>query len=137
MNIRHATSDDFDALRALWEQWQSESPRSRPGPNELGGERARARAGAGRERALLRGGGREAVGFVTAGSGPRRQDRRPLRPEGGRGGKGDALVETVVENLRARGATHFFLNANLESLENCEARLPRSGAPRHARDRGE
>ena len=29
MNIRHATADDFD-LRALWEQWQAESPKPPP-----------------------------------------------------------------------------------------------------------
>ena len=32
MTVRHATADDFDTLRALWEQWQAESPPRRPGP---------------------------------------------------------------------------------------------------------
>ena len=35
---------------------------------------------------------------------------------GRRQGTGSALVETVIENLRARGATHLFLNANLQAL---------------------
>ena len=26
MTVRHATAEDFDALQALWEQWQAESP---------------------------------------------------------------------------------------------------------------
>ena len=38
------------------------------------------------------------------------------RGAGRREGTGSALVETVIENLRARGATHLFLNANLQAL---------------------
>ena len=29
---------------------------------------------------------------------------------------GSALIEAVIENVRARGATHLILNANLEAL---------------------
>jgi predicted GNAT family acetyltransferase len=39
-----------------------------------------------------------------------------VTPAQRRRGIGAALVETVVENLRARGATHLFLLANLQSL---------------------
>ena len=98
------------------------------GGRQLGGQPSRVRAGARRERALPRGGGRRA-GRVRhrLARGSRREDRRPVRRRRGRAGRerGSALVETVIENLRARGATHLFLNANLQALVVLrEARLP-------------
>ena len=30
MTVRHATADDFEVLRALWDHWQSESPAPPP-----------------------------------------------------------------------------------------------------------
>ena len=41
MTVRHATADDLDALRALWEHWQAESPE----PPSVGGRRAGRRTG--------------------------------------------------------------------------------------------
>jgi GNAT superfamily N-acetyltransferase len=60
----------------------------------------------------------EPVGFVTAwleGHVAKIGDMYVAAPHRRRG-TGTALVETVIENLRARGATHLILNANLQAL---------------------
>ncbi len=120
MNVRHASADDFDALRGLWEQWQAASP---PPPSwaDVSWEANVAEF----ERALdanalfLAEEDGQPVGFVTAwleDHFARIGDLYVAEP-GRRQGTGRALVETVIENLRARGATHLFLNANVAALD--------------------
>ena len=120
MTVRHAGADDFDALRALWEQWQTESS---PPPHwsDVSWEANVAEF----ERALdanalfLAEEDGQPVGFVTAwleDHFARIGDLYVAEP-GRRHGTGRALVETVIENLRARGATHLFLNANVAALD--------------------
>ncbi len=119
MTIRHATDDDREALRALWEQWQAESPAPPPWA-DVAWESNRPEL----ERALdanalfLAEEDGAPVGFVTAWLEDHfaRIGDLYVADSGRRQGTGGALVETVVENLRARGATHLFLNANLQSL---------------------
>ncbi len=120
MTIRHATADDFDVLEELWNRWQAESTAPPPAWADVSWEANRPEF----ERALdanavfIAEEDGEATGFVTAwledhfarigGLYVVEADRRQ--------GTGRALVETVIENLRARGATHLFLNANLQAL---------------------
>ena len=119
MTVRHATDDDFDALRTLWERWQAESPPSPPWA-DVSWEANRPEL----ERALdanalfLAEEEGEPVGFVSAWI----EDHHGrigdlyVAEAGRRQGTGSLLVETVIENLRARGATHLFLNANPAAL---------------------
>jgi ribosomal protein S18 acetylase RimI-like enzyme len=119
MTVRHATTEDFDTLRELWERWQAEAP-SPPAWSDVSWEANRPEF----EQALdanalfLAEEDGEPVGFVTA-----RLDDHFARigdlyvaDAGRRQGTGRALVETVIENLRARGATHLFLKANPQAL---------------------
>lgn len=118
MTVRHATDADFDALRTLWEQWQAESPP--PAWADVSWEANRAEL----ERALdanalfLAEEEGEPVGFVSAWIEDHHGKIGDLyvAEAGRRHGTGGALVETVIENLRARGATHLFLNANPGAL---------------------
>jgi N-acetylglutamate synthase-like GNAT family acetyltransferase len=59
-----------------------------------------------------------ALGFVTAWLDDRvaRIGDLSVTEAGRRHGTGRALVEAVIENLRARGATHVLLNANLGAV---------------------
>ena len=119
MTIRHGTDDDRAALRALWERWQSESLAPPPWAdtsweaNEP--ELDRALAANGLFFAEENG---EAVGFVSAWLEDHvaRIGDLYVTQAARRSGAGGALVEAVIENLRARGATHLLLDANLESL---------------------
>jgi len=120
MTVRHATADDFDALRALWEQWQAESPPPPPWA-DVSWETNRPEF----ERALdanalflaEEDGG--PVGFVTAWLDDHFAKIGDLyvAQAGRRLGTGRLLVDTVIENLRARGATHLFVNANPAALD--------------------
>ncbi|HUH16254.1 MAG TPA: GNAT family N-acetyltransferase [Gaiellaceae bacterium] len=119
MTIRHATEDDFEALRGLWEQWQAESPPPPPWA-DASWEANRPEL----ERALdanalflAEEGGRPA-GFVSAWLEDHvaRIGDLYVAEAGRRHGSGRALVETVIENLRARGATHLLLNAHPNAL---------------------
>jgi len=118
MTIRHGTDDDRATLRALWERWQSESvapPWADTSWEANEPELDRALAANGVFFAEEDG---EAVGFVSAwleGHVARIGDLYVTRAAR-RSGAGGALVEAVIENLRARGATHLLLDANLESL---------------------
>ena len=118
MTIRHGTDDDRATLRRLWEQWQSES--SAPPWADTSWEANEPeldRALAANALFLAEEDG-EAVGFVSSWLEDHvaRIGDLYVTPAARRAGTGHALVETVVENLRARGATHLLLGANLESL---------------------
>jgi ribosomal protein S18 acetylase RimI-like enzyme len=120
MTIRHATADDFDVLRGLWDRWQAESTTPPPPWADVSWEANRPEF----EQALdanavfLAEEDGEPIGFVTAWLEDHfaRIGDLYVADAGRRQGTGRALVETVVENLRARGATYLFLNANLEAL---------------------
>jgi len=120
MTVRHATADDLDALRALWEQWQSESSEP-PAWADVSWEANRAEF----EQALdanalfLAETDGRPVGFVTAWLEDHFAKIGDLYvlESGRRQGTGHSLVETVIENLRARGATHLFVNANPAALD--------------------
>jgi ribosomal protein S18 acetylase RimI-like enzyme len=121
MTVRHANAEDFDALRSLWEQWQAESRQPPPWAdvsweaNRLEFERSLD------ANALFLAEGEDGrpVGFVTAWLDDHFAKIGDLyvAEAGRRHGTGRLLVDTVVENLRARGATHLFLNANPDALD--------------------
>lgn len=118
MTIRHGTDDDRATLRRLWELWQSEGD---PPPwadtsweaNEPELDRALAANGL-----FLAEENGDAVGFVSSWL----EDHVAwigdlyVMPSARRSGAGQALVEAVIENLRARGATHLRLGSNLQAL---------------------
>ena len=120
MTVRHATAEDFDALRSLWEQWQAESPQPPPWA-DVSWEANRSEF----ERSLdanalfLAEEDGRPVGFVTAwleGHFAKIGDLYVVEAER-RHGTGRLLVETVIDNLRARGATHLLVDANPEALD--------------------
>jgi ribosomal protein S18 acetylase RimI-like enzyme len=119
MTVRHATADDFDALQALWDQWQAESPPPPPWADvSWEGNRPEFEQALDANALFLAEEDGRTVGFVTAwleDHFARIGDLYVAEP-GRRQGTGGALVETVIENLRARGATHLFLNANRDAL---------------------
>jgi GNAT superfamily N-acetyltransferase len=119
MKVRHASDDDKDAVRRLWDVWQAETADLPPWAdasweaNEPEIDRALGANGL-----FLAEEGGEAVGFVSSwlnGHVARIGDLFVTEPAR-RSGTGRALVEAVIDNLRARGATHLLLGANLESL---------------------
>jgi ribosomal protein S18 acetylase RimI-like enzyme len=120
MTVRHATAEDLDALQALWEQWQAESPEL-PAWADVSWEANRSEF----ERALdsnalfLAEDGGRPVGFVTAWLEDHfaRIGDLYVTGAGRRQGTGRLLVDAVIENLRARGATHLFVNANPAALD--------------------
>ena len=120
MTVRHATAEDLDALQALWEQWQAESPQP-PAWADVSWEANRSEF----ERALdsnalfLAEEDGRPVGFVTAWLEDHfaRIGDLYVTEAGRRQGTGRLLVDTVIENLRARGATHLFVNANPAALD--------------------
>jgi ribosomal protein S18 acetylase RimI-like enzyme len=119
VNIRHATEDDFETLRALWERWQAENTAA-PSWADTSWDTNRPEL----ERALhanalfLAEEEGEPIGFVSAWL----QDHHGhlgdvyVAEAGRRHGAGGALVGAVIENLRARGATHLFLDSAPEAL---------------------
>jgi ribosomal protein S18 acetylase RimI-like enzyme len=121
MTTRHATADDFEALERLWEQWQAESSSAPPPWADISWEANRAEFEHSLDANALflaEQDGRP-VGFVTAwleGHFARIGDLYVVEV-GRRQGVGKQLVDTVIENLRARGATHLFLNANPQALD--------------------
>ncbi len=119
MTIRHATRDDLDALRALWEQWQTESPEPPPWADvSWDANRAEFEQALDANALFLAEENGAPTGFVTAWLEDHfaRIGDLYVAEADRRHGTGQALVETVIENLRARGATHLFLNANPQSL---------------------
>lgn len=116
--IRHAAEDDFETLRGLWERWQAESPPA-PGWADASWEANRPqfeRALAANALFLAEDDG--AVGFVSAWLEDHvaRIADLYVAPAARRHGTGAELVETVVENLRARGATHVLVDAAVDAL---------------------
>ncbi|MEO5575741.1 MAG: GNAT family N-acetyltransferase [Gaiellaceae bacterium] len=119
MTIRHATADDLDALRALWEQWQDESPEPPPWADvSWEANRPEFEQSLDANALFVAEEDGSAVGFVTAWLENHFAKIGDLyvAEAGRRHGTGSLLVETVIENLRARGATHLFLNANPAAL---------------------
>jgi ribosomal protein S18 acetylase RimI-like enzyme len=119
MSVRHATEDDFAALRTLWERWQAESP---PPPSWVDAswetnEREFRRALDANALFLAEEGG-SAVGFVSAWLEEHhgRISDLYVSEEGRRHGVGRELVGTVIENLRARGATHLVVDSAPDAL---------------------
>ena len=119
MTIRHGTDADLEAVRLLRERWNAESAAPPPWA-DVSWEASRAEV----ERALdanalfVAEEGGEAVGFVTAWLEDHvgRIGDLYVAEEGRRHGAGRALVDAVIENLRARGATHLFVNANVDAM---------------------
>ncbi|HSO01721.1 MAG TPA: GNAT family N-acetyltransferase [Gaiellaceae bacterium] len=119
MTIRHATEDDFEALRGLWEQWQAESPPPPPwADTSWAANRPVFEQSLGANALFLAEEDGMPVGFVTAWLEDHvaRIGDLYVAAAGRRHGTGRALVETVIENLRARGATHMLLNAHPDAL---------------------
>jgi GNAT superfamily N-acetyltransferase len=119
MTIRHGTDADLEAVRHLREQWNAESP-APPAWAETGWDANRPeveRAIAANALFLAEHDGKP-VGFVTAWLEHHvgRIGDLFVAEEGRRHGSGRALVDAVIENLRARGATHLFVNANVDAL---------------------
>jgi ribosomal protein S18 acetylase RimI-like enzyme len=119
MKIRHGTGDDLEQVRQLRERWNAESP---PPPlwADVGWEANRAeveRAVAANALFLAEEDG-ATLGFVTAWLEDHvaRIGDLYVTEAGRRHGTGRALVEAVIENLRARGARHVLLNANPDAV---------------------
>src|SRR5687768_3914270 len=118
MTIRHGTEDDRATLRRLWELWQSEGETPPWADTSWeANEPELDRALAANALFLAEENG-EAVGFVSSWLEDHvaRIGDLYVTPAARRGGTGHALVEAVIENSRARGATHLLLGANLQSL---------------------
>ena len=119
MTIRHGTDADVDAVRLLREQWNAESP-APPEWADVSWDANRQEV----ERALaanalfLAEQDGEPVGFVTAWLEDHvaRIGDLYVAEAGRRHGVGRALVEAVIENLRARGGTYLHVNANVDAL---------------------
>jgi len=119
VTVRHAAAGDFEALQALWERWQVESPAPPPWADvSWDANRQEFEQALDANALFLAEENGEPVGFVTAWLEDHfaRIGDLYVAEAGRRHGTGSALVETVIENLRARGATHLFLNANPTAL---------------------
>ena len=119
MTIRHATAADHELVRSLWQEfvgWSGELPAWADASWETASQEI--------ERALDANGlfvaerDGEAVGFASAWIDGHVATVGDLfvRESARRHGTGKALVDAVVENMRARGATYLRLNANLDAL---------------------
>ncbi|MEA2386643.1 MAG: hypothetical protein QOJ22_817 [Thermoleophilaceae bacterium] len=118
MTIRHGTEDDRRTLRRLWELWQSEGvapPWADTSWEANESEFDRALAANGLFLAEQNG---DVIGFVSSWleNNVAWIGDLYVTKAGRRTGVGRALVGAVIENLRARGATHLLLGANVESL---------------------
>ena len=119
MTVRHATEDDFETLRGLWDRRQAESAAA-PGWADASWEANEPEL----RRALDANGlflaeeGGEPTGFVSSWLEEHHGRIGDLYVAGAgrRHETGSALVETAVENLRARGATHLFVDASTDAL---------------------
>ena len=120
MTVRHATADDFDALHALWDEWQAEAPPAPPwADTSWEANRPEFELSLDANALFVAEEDGRPVGFVTAwleGHFAKIGDLY-VAEAGRRHGTGRLLVDTVVENLRARGATHLFVHANLDALD--------------------
>ncbi len=120
MTIRHGTDDDLETVRRLRELWSAENPESPPWADiSWDANRAEVERAIAANALFLAEEGDEPVGYVTAWLEDHiaRIGDLYVAEASRRHGTGRALVDAVVENLRARGATHLFLTANLEALD--------------------
>jgi GNAT superfamily N-acetyltransferase len=119
MSVRHATEEDFGTLRDLWDRWRGEGP-APPSWADASWEanEPELRRALDANALFLAEEAGEAVGFVSAWVDEHRGSIGDLyvSEAGRRHGVGSALVETVIENLRARGATHLFVDAHPDAL---------------------
>ena len=118
MTIRHGTDDDLDAVQRLWELWQSESPRRRPGPIGWDANRAEFERALGANGLFLAEEDGEVVGFASSWLEEHvaRIGDLYVVERGRREGVGRALDRGRDREPAGRGATHLMLNANLEAL---------------------
>lgn len=120
MSVRHATEADLETLRTLWERRQAEGSTPPPPWADVSWEanRSELERGLDANALFLAEEGGEPVGFVSAWLEDHHGHIGDLcvASAARRHGAGRLLVETAVENLRARGATHLFVDANLEAL---------------------
>jgi ribosomal protein S18 acetylase RimI-like enzyme len=118
MTIRHATEDDRATLRRLWEQWQAETTAPTWADTSWEANEPELDRALAANALFLAEEDDEAVGFVSSWLEDHvaRIGDLYVTPAARRAGAGGALVETVIENARARGATHLLLGANLEAL---------------------
>ncbi len=119
MTIRHGTDDDLEAVQRLWELWQSDSPAPPPWADaSWDANRAEFERALAANALFLAEEDGEVFGFVSSWLEEHvgRIGDLYVVKSGRREGAGRALVEAVIENLRARGATHLILSANLEAL---------------------
>ena len=119
MTVRHATDADRAQLQRLWELWQSESREPPPWADTSweANEPELQRALDANALFLAEEDGAP-VGFVSSWLEDhvgRIGDLYVARAARG-SGAGSSLVETAIENLRARGATHVRLNADPDAL---------------------
>jgi ribosomal protein S18 acetylase RimI-like enzyme len=119
VTVRHATEDDFEALRSLWERWQAEGPAAPSwADTRWESNEPELRRALDANALFLAEEDGTPVGFVSAWLEEHhgRVGDLYVAEAGRRHGVGSALVETVVENLRARGATHLFVDAAADAL---------------------
>lgn len=120
MTVRHATEDDRAALRTLWETWQTEMREVPPWADTSweANEPELDRALAANALFLAEDDG-VPVGFVSSWleNHVGRIGDLYVVPVARGSGAGKGLVAAVVENLRARGATHLFVDANRQALD--------------------
>ena len=120
MTVRHATADDFDALKTLWERWQAESPAPPPWADaSWEANRPEFERSLDANALFLAEDDGRPVGFVTAWLDDHvaRIGDLYVVEAGRRHGTGRQLVDTVIENLRARGATHLLVDAHPDALD--------------------
>jgi GNAT superfamily N-acetyltransferase len=121
MTIRHASADDRDALRSLWEAWQAELPDAPPWADTSweANEPELDRALAANALFVAEDDGGAPIGFVSSWleNHVGRIGDLYVEPRARGTGTGRALVSAVVENLRARGATYLFVSANLDAMD--------------------
>lgn len=119
MNVRHATEADKEAVRRLWDVWQEETVDLPPWvDNSWEANEPEIDRALGANGLFLAEEDGDAVGFVSSwleGQVARIGDLFVTEPAR-LAGTGRALVEAVIDNLRARGATHLLLGANLNAL---------------------
>jgi ribosomal protein S18 acetylase RimI-like enzyme len=120
MTVRHATAEDLSALQELWEQSQAESLEQPPWADvSWKANRSEFERALDSNALFLAAEDGQPVGFVTAWLEDHfaRIGDLYVTGAGRRHGTGRLLVDTVIENLRARGATHLFVNANPAALD--------------------
>ena len=120
MTIRHGTDDDLEAVRRLRELWNAESPAPPPWADvSWDANRAEFERAVAANALFVAEEDGEPVGFVAAWLEDHvaRIGDLYVAEASRRHGTGRALVAAVIENLRARGATHLILTANLEALD--------------------